>query len=225
MSTTDLSTWAPCPRPSAEIPIGSTVRLEPLNWEAHEQGLFAIVGGKKNARLWDYVSVGPYLDPATFQKSFAETCVEKGWETKVIHEVVSGKVLGMFSFLRIRQQHGSIEIGCVVFGYTLQRTLKATEALLLMARHVFDDLGYRRYEWKCDTQNLASSRAAMRFGFTYEGTFRNDMVSKGHSRDTAWYSITDAEWPAVCAALDAWLAPQNFDPDGTQIKRLEDMRE
>jgi RimJ/RimL family protein N-acetyltransferase len=112
-----------------------------------------------------------------------------------------------------------------VFGYALQRTLKATEALLLMARHVFDDLGYRRYEWKCDTQNLASSRAAMRFGFTYEGTFRNDMVSKGHSRDTAWYSITDAEWPAVCAALDAWLAPQNFDPDGTQIKRLEDMRE
>ena len=225
MSTTDLSTWAPCPRPSAEIPIGSTVRLEPLNWEAHEQGLFAIVGGKKNARLWDYVSVGPYLDPATFQKSFAETCVEKGWETKVIHEVVSGKVLGMFSFLRIRQKHGSIEIGCVVFCYALQRTLKATEALLLMARHVFDDLGYRRYEWKCDTQNLASSRAAMRFGFTYEGTFRNDMVSKGHSRDTAWYSITDAEWPAVCAALDAWLAPQNFDPDGTQIKRLEDMRE
>ena len=224
MSTTDLSTWAPCPRPSAVMPIGSTVRLEPLDWEIHEQGLFAIVGGKKNARLWDYVSVGPYLDPATFQKSFAETCVEKGWETKVIHEMVSGKVLGMFSFLRIRQQHGSIEIGCVVFGYALQRTLKATEALLLMARHVFDDLGYRRYEWKCDTQNLASSRAAMRFGFTYEGTFRNDMVSKGHSRDTAWYSITDAEWPAVCAALDAWLAPQNFDPDGTQIKRLEDMR-
>lgn len=224
MSTTDLSTWTPRARPGAETLIGSTVRLEPLDWDAHEQGLFAVVGGKENARLWDHVSVGPYLDPATFQQSFAETCVENGWETMVIHEVASGKVLGMFSFLRIRQQHGSVEIGCVVFGYTLQRTLKATEALLLMARHVFDDLGYRRYEWKCDTQNVASSRAALRFGFIYEGTFRNDMVSKGRTRDTAWYSITDTEWPAVRAALDAWLAPQNFDADGTQIKRLEELR-
>lgn len=224
MTITDLSTWTPRPRPGTETLIGSSVRLEPLDWDRHEQGLFAIVGGKENARLWDHVSVGPYLDSATFQKSYVETCVANGWETMVIHDAVSGKILGMFSFLRIRPQHGSVEIGCVVFGYALQRTLKATEALLLMARHVFDDLGYRRYEWKCDDQNKASARAALRFGFTYEGTFRNDMVSKGRSRDTAWYSITDAEWPAVRAALDAWLAPQNFDADGAQIKRLEELR-
>lgn len=222
--TNDLSTWTPRPRPGTETLAGTTVRLEPLDWARHEDGLFAVVGGTENARLWDHVSVGPYLDAATFRQSFEETRVAQGWETMVIQDVRSGKTLGMFSFMRIREPHGSVEIGCVVFGYGLQRSARATEGLLLMARHVFDDLGYRRYEWKCDDQNKASSRAALRFGFLYEGTFRNDMVSKGRSRDTAWYSITDAEWPRVRSALDAWLAPQNFDADGTQIKRLEEVR-
>lgn len=224
MTTTDLSTWTPRSRPGTEILTGTTVRLEPLDWTKHEQGLFAVVGGKENAKLWDHVSVGPYLDAATFQHSFEETRIAQGWETMVIQDVVPDKTLGMFSFMRIRAQHGSVEIGCVVFGYGLQRSFRATEALLVMARHVFDDLGYRRYEWKCDGQNKASSRAALRFGFAYEGTFRNEMVSKGRNRDTAWYSITDSEWPAVRSALDAWLAPQNFDADGTQIKRLEELR-
>lgn len=220
----NLSTWTPRPRPGTATLTGTTVRLEPLDWATHEHGLFSVVGGKENARLWDHVSVGPYLDPATFQNDFEQTRVANGWETMVIHHCVSNVILGMFSFMRIREPHGSVEIGCVVFGYTLQRTSKATEALLLMARHVFDDLGYRRYEWKCDDQNNASMRAAKRFGFIYEGTFRNDMVSKGRNRDTAWFSITDGEWPSVRAALDAWLAPQNFDADGTQIKTLEEVR-
>lgn len=221
---TDLSTWTPRPRPGGVALTGTTVRLEPLNWDAHEQGLFAVVGGKENARLWAHVSVGPYVDPEMFREEFEKTRTANGWETMVIRDVRSRAIFGMFSFMRIREPHGSVEIGCVVFGYALQRTSKATEGLLLMARHVFDDLGYRRYEWKCDDKNAASMRAAKRFGFTYEGTFRNDSVQKCCNRDTAWFSITDAEWPSIRATLDAWLAPQNFDADGTQIQTLEEVR-
>lgn len=224
MTTPDLTTWTLCPTPGQTVLTGQTVRLEPLDWTIHESGLAAAVGGADNAGLWDHISVGPYANPAKFKDEFEPVRVSQGWKTMVIRDTATGKVLGMFSFMRIREQHGSVEIGCVVFGHTLQRTRPATEALALMAGHVFDDLGYRRYEWKCDTQNAASNRAAERFGFIYEGTFRNDMVTKGRNRDTAWYSITDAEWPRVKAALEAWLAPDNFDDTGAQIKRLEDIR-
>lgn len=224
MTNPDLSTWTSRPRPGSVTLIGACVRLEPLDWEAHERGLFTAVGGEVNAGLWDHISVGPYVDPATFRSDFENTRSEQGWQTLVIFDEASNTTLGMFSFMRIRERHGSVEIGCVVFGHKLQRTRQATEALTLMACHAFDDLGYRRYEWKCDTQNLPSSRAALRFGFAYEGIFRNDMVNKGRNRDTAWYSITDAEWPAVKIALQAWLAPENFDSAGQQIKTLEEMR-
>ncbi len=126
----------------------------------------------------------------------------------------------MASYMRIRQEHGSAEVGFVLFGARLQRTAAATEAMYLMARHLFEDLGYRRYEWKCDDDNAASKRAADRLGFTFEGVFRNDMVVKGRSRDTAWFSMTDAEWPRLGGRLDAWLASENFDPDGRQKRRL-----
>lgn len=224
MTSPDLSTWTPRPTPGQTVLTGDTVQLEPLRWPAHEAGLFAVVGGEDNAGLWDHVSVGPYLDPATFKDEFDAVCAAQGWATMVITDMASKTVLGMFSFMRIREKHGSVEIGCVVFGHALQRTRQATEALALMARHVFEGLGYRRYEWKCDTRNAASSRAAERFGFIYEGIFRNDMVAKGRSRDTAWYSITDAEWPRVKAALQAWLAPENFGDVGQQIKKLEVLR-
>lgn len=224
MSSSDLSSWTPRPTPGQTVLTGDTVQLEPLHWASHEKGVFAAVGGEANAGLWDNISVGPYVDPATFKEDYEAVRAAQGWATMVIVDVATSTVLGMFSFMRIREQHGSVEIGCVVFGHTLQRTRQATEALTLMARHVFDDLGYRRYEWKCDTRNLASARSAERFGFEYEGVFRNDMVAKGRSRDTAWYSITDVEWPKVKAALEAWLAPDNFDADGQQIKKLEELR-
>lgn len=130
----------------------------------------------------------------------------------------------MASYTRIREAHGSVEAGCVAFSHRLQRTAHATEALTLMARHVFDDLGYRRYEWKCHDANAASKRCAERFGFQFEGLFRNDMVVKGESRDTAWYSIIDAEWPALRAALAAWLAPANFAAAGRQRQPLAAFR-
>jgi RimJ/RimL family protein N-acetyltransferase len=133
----------------------------------------------------------------------------------VIRAGGTGDVLGMCTYMRIREAHGSAEIGCVAFGPRLKRTPEATEALWLMAAHVFD-LGYRRYEWKCNNDNLASKRAAERFGFRFEGLFRNDMVTKGRSRDTAWYAMLDSEWPVRRAAFDAWLDPSNFTAESVQ---------
>lgn len=129
----------------------------------------------------------------------------------------------MATYMRIREAHGSAEIGCVAFGPKLKRSTEATEALALMAAHVFE-LGYRRYEWKCNSLNLASMRAAERFGFSQEGVFRNDMVMKGMSRDTVWYSIIDSEWAALKSALDGWLAHDNFAADGVQKRTLESFR-
>ncbi|HET9948325.1 MAG TPA: GNAT family protein, partial [Longimicrobiales bacterium] len=132
---------------------------------------------------------------------------------------------GLASYLRIAPEHGSIEVGHVHFGPALRRTPAATEAMYLMMRRAFDELGYRRYEWKCDALNAPSRRAAERLGFTYEGTFRQHIVYKGRNRDTAWYSILDAEWPRVRSALEAWLDPSNFDAEGRQRRRLEGLRE
>ena len=133
-------------------------------------------------------------------------------------------MLGMASYMRIRPEHGSAEVGFVCFSKAMQRTPAATEAMYLMARHLFDDLGYRRYEWKCDNANEKSRRAAERLGFAFEGVFRQDMVMKGRNRDTAWYSMLDTEWPAAKAAFEAWLAPENFDGEGRQRNKLADIR-
>ena len=137
-----------------------------------------------------------------------------------IIEQASGKASGMASYLNIVPDMGCIEIGHIWFAPPLQKTRAATEAIFLMMRHVFDDLGYRRLEWKCNALNEASMRAARRFGFTYEGTFRQHMVVKGRNRDTAWFSLLDREWPAVRAAFERWLAPENFDAEGRQRMSL-----
>jgi RimJ/RimL family protein N-acetyltransferase len=133
---------------------------------------------------------------------------------------VSGKALGQQGWMRIRPEHGSIEIGGVYWGLPMARTRLATEALYLFARHAFDDLGYRRFEWKCNDRNEPSKAAATRFGFTFEGVFRQDMIMKGENRDTAWFSILDGEWPALRAEYERWLSPDNFDDAGQQKTRL-----
>ena len=132
----------------------------------------------------------------------------------------AGKAAGWASLMRIEPRHGVIEVGNVVFSPALQRSRAATEAMYLMASHVFDHLGYRRYEWKCNAENAASRRAALRLGFTFEGIFRQHMVVRGRSRDTAWYSLLDGEWPARKRAFEAWLDPSNFDGEGRQLVSL-----
>jgi len=199
------------------------VRLEPVDWTRHGEALFAAVGGDANADIWTWMPDGPFATPEALQGFLAWATGKDSWRTMVIRTAAGGDVLGMVSYMRIREEHGSAEIGCVAFGPRLKRTAEATEALALMARHVFD-LGYRRYEWKCNTENLASMRAAGRFGFTFEGVFRNDMVTKRRSRDTAWYAITDAEWPALDQALGHWLSDDNFAKDGSQKRTLESFR-
>ncbi|MFN2425855.1 MAG: GNAT family N-acetyltransferase [Candidatus Binatia bacterium] len=218
----DLLNWTTKPIPGEFALEGTRVRLEPLDWEVHGEGLFAAVGGESNAGIWTWMPLGPFDEPGHLNSFLAFIRSTENWRTMVIRRS-SGEVLGMASFMRIREAHGSAEIGCVAFGPALRRSTEATEALALMAGHVFD-LGYRRYEWKCNSENAASNRAAVRFGFRFEGTFRNDMVAKGKNRDTAWYSILDTEWPALKAALDRWLARENFADDGTQLRTLESFR-
>lgn len=219
----DLSHWTKRPTPGEQALAGARVRLEPLDWARHGAALFAAVCGEANEGLWRWMPAGPFAAPAALAAFLGEAREKDGWRTLAIRAAASGEVLGMASYMRIREAHGSAEIGCVTFGPKLRQTAEATEALALMAAHVFE-LGYRRYEWKCNFGNIASKRAAERFGFRFEGVFRNDMVIKGESRDTAWYSITDQEWPALHSALGHWLADDNFAKDGSQKRSLESFR-
>jgi len=136
----------------------------------------------------------------------------------------SKKALGTAALMRIDPAHGSLEVGSIIFSPRLKRTSAATESMYLLMRLAFDELGYRRYEWKCDSLNAPSRAAAERYGFAFEGVFRNAVVYKGRSRDTAWYSITNREWPPVRSAFEAWLDPANFDEHGCQRRRLQDFR-
>jgi RimJ/RimL family protein N-acetyltransferase len=174
--------------------------------------------------VFDYLGYGPWPgDRAGFDAHLTkqEASADPRFYAVVLAD---GTAVGVVSYLRMEPAHGVIEIGHIWFGPALQRTPAATELVYLLARHAFDDLGHRRLEWKCDAANARSQAAARRFGFTYEGTFRQHMIVKGRNRDTAWFSILDTEWPAVRGAFEAWLAPENFDEEGRQRETLADLR-
>jgi len=219
-----LQDWSSRKRPGQWPLTGSRVVLEPLDWDTHGDGLYEAVASPAMTDVWDYMPIGPFDSKEAFLKTFGYACAQHGWELLVIRSVSDGQILGMSSYMRIREEHGSAEIGCVAFGQALKRTPEASEAMYLMASHVFAELGYRRYEWKCHNENAASRRAAARFGFKFEGVFRNDMVVKGKNRDTAWFAMTDQDWPDIKLAFEAWLAPSNFGADGAQIDKLESFR-
>ena len=219
-----LKNWSPRERPGQWPLTGDRVVLEPLDWSAHQEGLYKAIAAPSVADIWTYMPLGPFENQKHFRDDFERVATDHGWEVMVIRRARGGDILGMASFMRIREAHGSVEVGCVAFGRDLKRTAEATEAMSLMADHVFEELGYRRYEWKCHNDNAASRRAAERFGFRFEGVFRNDMVVKGKSRDTAWFAMTDEDWPGVRKAFKAWLSPKNFDASGTQKKPLEAFR-
>ena len=219
-----LADWTKRPRPGQWPLTGPRIVLEPLDWDAHGQALYQVVAAPDIADMWDYMPMGPFEDYDDFKTILTKICDFLEWETMVFRKVGTGTVLGMSSFMRIRKSHGSAEVGCVAFGRALRRTPEATEAMFLMAQHLFDELGYRRYEWKCHNENAASRRAAARFGFQFEGIFRNDMVVDGKNRDTAWFAMTDDDWPSVKAAYESWLMPSNFDAAGQQKRTLESFR-
>jgi RimJ/RimL family protein N-acetyltransferase len=217
--------WAPVERPARAPLRGSHVVLRPVSADDAD-ALFTVSHEPAgDPAIWTYLPDGPY-ESAEALRAMLAWAEESDDPLFFTLAGLPGEVpLGIASYLRIAPGEGVIEIGHIWFGTPLQRTTAATEAIYLLARHVFDDLGYRRLEWKCNALNAASRRAAERFGFTFEGVFRNHMVVKGRNRDTAWYAITDDEWPAIRRGFDDWLAPENFDGDGRQKRSLGDVIE
>jgi RimJ/RimL family protein N-acetyltransferase len=216
--------WAPAQVPARTAIDGALVRLEILDPERHAASLFTASHVPGAEGLWEHLPYGPFAGQAEFTAWLEQRAASADPLFYAVVDWESMRALGMASYMRIKPDNGVIEIGHIWFAPELQRTRKATEAIFLLARTAFDDLGYRRLEWKCDSLNLPSRRAAERFGFTYEGIFRQHMIVKGRNRDTAWFSMTDGEWPVRRAAFEAWLAPENFDSAGQQRHSLADLR-
>lgn len=210
---TDASQFKGATRPQPVVLAGRHGRVEKLDPARHGAALWEAM--KAAPQLWDYMSYGPFRSADQFQASLAERAA---LADPCLYAVVApdGGALGLAALMRITPDMGVIEVGHIAYAPALQRTPLGTEAQYLLARYVFETLGYRRYEWKCDALNAASRRAAERYGFTFEGIFRQHMIVKGRNRNTAWYSIIDTEWPLRKAAFERWLAPANFDAEGRQ---------
>ena len=216
--------WTPAKSPSRAPLRGSHVLLRPVDAVSDAEALHAVSHPPEgDPAIWTYLPYGPYEDPDQMRRllDWAERSDDPLFFTLV--GLADERPAGLASYLRITPEFGVIEIGHIWFGTPLQRTTAATEAIYLLSRHAFDDLGYRRLEWKCNALNVASRRAAERFGFRFEGVFRNHMVLKGRNRDTAWYAITDEEWPAIRHGYEAWLAPQNFGRESRQRRSLGEL--
>jgi RimJ/RimL family protein N-acetyltransferase len=209
--------------PARETLQGRLVRLEPVEPERHAADLYA-AGRAGDPELWTYLGYGPFADEAAMRAHLAAQAASRDPLFLAVVDEATGRARGVVSYLRMEPEHGVIEIGHIWFGAELQRTPQATETIYLLARHAFEDLGNRRLEWKCDAANARSRRAAARFGFTFEGVFRQHMIVKDRNRDTAWFSMLDAEWPGARAAFEAWLDPANFDADGRQRRSLAELR-
>ncbi len=217
--------WNSPPRPEKTVLSGQYSCLEPLDTERHARQLYEAYSRDRGNRVWVYLPYGPFDDFSSFREWLECDCLSDDPQYYAVINLASGQAEGVATYLRINPDAGSIEVGHINYSPALQGTPAATEAMYLMMRNVFD-LGYRRYEWKCDALNEKSCRAAIRLGFQYEGTFRQMMVVKGRNRDTAWYSILDHEWQTIQKAFIAWLSPGNFDESGKQHMSLfELMRE
>ncbi len=211
--------WAPVERPSNEPLLGRFCRIERFDLERHASDLHAANATAKDAANWTYLPYGPFASEADYRAWAANTCLGADPLFYAIVDSASGRSIGLASYLRIDPAHGVIEVGHINYSPLLQRAAAATEAMYLMMQRVFA-LGYRRYEWKCNALNIPSRLAAQRLGFSFEGVFRQAVISKGRNRDTAWYAMIDAEWPALDDAFQQWLAPANFDAQGRQHVRL-----
>ncbi|MDO8614914.1 MAG: GNAT family protein [Dehalococcoidia bacterium] len=218
--------WVARPRPSRSPMEGRLCRLEPLQASRHAAALHEAYSADRDGRNWTYLPYGPFA--STEEYAAWVRSVERS-EDPLFFAIVhlgSGRPAGVASYLRADPAMGCIEVGHLSYSPALQRTTAATEAMYLMMRRAFDELGYRRYEWKCNSLNAPSWNAAERLGFRYEGTFRQHWVQNGRNRDNAWFSILDGEWPTVRSALEAWLDPSNLGESGQQLRTLREfMRE
>ena len=212
-----VSTPPPGTLPDLRTIHGRYITLEALNPAKHGPQLWNAVKG--HDEVWTYLFSGPYADEASFTAWISAIAAKR--DPWFYAYVVDGVALGMGSLMRADPAHGVIEIGGIMISPAMQQTRASTEATFLFMQHAFEILGCRRFEWKCNSFNEPSIRAAKRFGFTYEGTFRQHMVVKGHNRDTAWFSLLDSEWPRVKAGFEAWLSESNFDAAGRQKAKLQ----
>ncbi len=218
-----LADWSPAQFPPYISFEGRLCRIEPINVESHAQDLFEAYAIDRDDKMWTYMFDGPFETVASIEQWLEHARQQKDPQSYVLIEKKTAKAVGMASYLRIKPEHGVIEVGSISFSPKLQRTAIATEIMYLMMKRAFEDLGYRRYEWKCDALNAASRKAAIRFGFSYDGIFRKHMIYRNRNRDTAWYSMLNDEWPQLKKAYEQWLAPENFDDNGQQLEKLSDL--
>lgn len=217
----DLSNWKGARRPDRTVLDGRYTRLEPLDPALHGTDLLESAQQPGGDDRFRYLFEEPPPDAAAFQPWLDQAAASTDPLFYAVIDKSTGRAEGRQSLMRITPEHGVIEIGHILWGPAIARTRVCTEALYLFAAHAFDELGYRRFEWKCNDLNAPSKRAAGRFSFTHEGVFRNHMVTKGRNRDTSWFAMVDADWPRLKIRYEAWLRPGNFDAAGKQRTRLE----
>jgi RimJ/RimL family protein N-acetyltransferase len=215
--------WQRREHPGGAVMQGSYCRLEPIDARRHSADLFAAFSLDREAHNWTYLPYGPFQSEMELRAWIEATCSGDDPCFFTVIDLANGKAVGVASYLRIDPANGVIETGHIHFSPLMQGKPISTEAMYLMMRQVFDVLGYRRYEWKCDALNQPSCNAAQRLGFMFEGIFRQALMYQGRNRDTAWYSILDREWPFARAAFESWLAPANFNDDGVQLERLSSL--
>ena len=216
----DIDNWQPCQPPSHKTMIGHFCRLESLDVSRHAQGLFEAFAEDSNQHNWTYLPYGPFEDLPCFIEWLNAYSTSNDPLFYVVINQNNDEIVGMVSYLRITPEVGTIEVGHIHFSPKMQQTPMATETMYLMMARVFDELSYRRYEWKCDTLNAPSKKAAERFGFRFEGLWRQATMYKGRNRDTSWYAIIDTDWPRIKKAYQTWLNPNNFDENGKQKSKL-----
>jgi RimJ/RimL family protein N-acetyltransferase len=212
--------WTPRPIPARSTMSGRFCRLEALDPARHAAELFAANSADREGRMWTYLPWGPFTDFETYLAASRTVAAYEDRLTFAIIDAATGKAVGVASYLNIKPASGSIEVGALAYAPVLQRRPASTEAMFLMMRRVFDECGYRRYEWKTNAHNAASRAAALRLGFRFEGIFRQADVVKGHNRDTAWFAMTDGDWPTLKRAFERWLDPANFDAEDRQRTSL-----
>ena len=220
-----VSDWQGCEFPPRSAMSGKWCRLEILVPEKHAEELFSAYVKQRNDQDWTYLPYGPFEHFEGYQSWLTKTCTA---DDPLFHTIIAtetNKAVGVASFLRIQPVVGVLEVGHIHFSPLLQKTPVATEAMFLMMSRVFDELAYRRYEWKCDALNAPSRKAAERFGFSFEGLFRQATIYKNRNRDTAWFSIIDKDWPSLKKSFQTWLRADNFDQQGRQKKSLQQIRE
>jgi RimJ/RimL family protein N-acetyltransferase len=213
--------WQPALLPTGCVMSGRYCRVERLDPRLHSAELFAANNVDSHGANWTYLPYGPFADLPSYRAWLESVAREADPMFFAVVDVATQSAVGVATYMRIDPEAGSIEVGHINFSPLLQRNRMGTEAMYLMMKHVFEELRYRRYEWKCNALNSASRDAALRLGFTYEGTFRQSGVVKGRNRDTAWYSVVDAEWPRLKPAFETWLDPANFDAVGVQVVPLQ----